>query len=479
MNPEKSMANILIIDDDVPFGLMLKTLLEKNNYKVTSVFSPVEAKKIIRDQHYDVVLTDMRMPEISGLELIGPIKKQSEQTQIILMTSYADVTTAIRSIKQGAFDYISKPLNPEELLNVIKESLKSEEQSKSPAGLSEKFANDFMEGSSKRALQLKEMIGLVGPTPMSVLIVGESGTGKEFIARLIHEKSQRKEKPFIAVDCGAIPKELATSEFFGHVKGSFTGAIADKTGYFEVAHGGTLFLDEIGNLSHDTQMQLLRALQEPIIRPVGGSKSIHVNVRIISATNEDLTEAMERGNFRKDLYHRLNEFQIAVPRLRERRSDIMHFAYHFLNQANKYLGKNVLGFDGSIESVFMNYNWPGNIRELRNIVKRATLLAKGNFITLNDIPVDLYARPMINDHHDRIFNQYNEPERIIKALEASEYNKSRAAKLLNIDRKTLYNKLKLYNIIAPETRMTKSSSNSMKDNIMRVPDDLRNKNLSE
>ncbi|HLO60009.1 MAG TPA: sigma-54 dependent transcriptional regulator [Bacteroidales bacterium] len=443
------MATILIIDDDVTFCLMLKTLLEKNNYDVTSVFSPIEARRIIKERHFDVVLSDMRMPEMSGLELILPIKKAWPQTQIILMTSYADITTAIKSIKQGAFDYISKPLNPDELLSLIKEALKSDGQNSNPQK-SKEPDDDYIEGVSKTAHEMNEIIDLVAPTPMSVLIIGESGTGKEYIARLIHRKSPRKNFPFVAVDCGAIPKELATSEFFGHVKGSFTGAIADKTGYFEIANGGTLFLDEIGNLPYDTQVQLLRALQEPVIRPVGSTRSVKVNIRIITATNEDLTEAMERGTFRKDLYHRLNEFRIEAPRLAHRRADIMHFAGYFLKQANNYLGKSVEGFDDETENVFEHYEWPGNLRELRNVVKRATLLAKGNQITLNEIPAEIYQKQSFNNHHVAYNNPVNEPERIIKALEASEFNKSRAAKLLNIDRKTLYNKLKLYNINAPE-----------------------------
>jgi two-component system, NtrC family, response regulator HydG len=443
------MATILIIDDDVTFCLMLKTLLEKNNYDVTSVFSPIEARRIIKEKHFDVVLSDMRMPEMSGLELILPIKKEWQQTQIILMTSYADITTAIKSIKQGAFDYISKPLNPDELLSLIKEALKIAGQGTNQQK-SQQHDDDYIEGVSKTAYEMNEIIALVAPTPMSVLIVGESGTGKEYIARLIHRKSPRKNFPFIAVDCGAIPKELATSEFFGHVKGSFTGAIADKTGYFEIANGGTLFLDEIGNLPYDTQVQLLRALQEPVIRPVGSTRSVKVNIRIITATNEDLTGAMEKGTFRKDLYHRLNEFRIEAPRLAHRRADIMHFAGYFLKQANSYLGKSVEGFDDETENAFEHYEWPGNLRELRNVVKRATLLAKGDRITLNEIPAEIYQKHSYTNHHAAYNNPVNEPERIIKALEASEFNKSRAAKLLNIDRKTLYNKLKLYNISAPE-----------------------------
>jgi two-component system response regulator HydG len=443
------MTTILIIDDDVTFGLMLKTLLEKNNYAVTSVFSSVEAKRVIRDKSFDVVLTDVRMPEITGLELISPIKSQSPHTQIILMTGYADITTAIKSIKQGAYDYISKPINPDELLNLINEALQASKQVNHTPKNQSFTAVDYLEGVSKQSAELKEIIELVAPTPMSVLLVGESGTGKEYIARLIHQKSPRQNKPFMAVDCGAIPKELAASEFFGHVKGSFTGAIADKAGYFEIANGGTLFLDEIGNLSYDTQMQLLRALQEHVIKPVGSTKAFSVDIRIISATNEDLSEAMMKGNFRKDLYHRLNEFQIFAPGLRERHADIMEFARYFLNQANLYLNKSVTGFETNIESIFLNYDWPGNLRELKNVVKRATLLAKGKLITINDIPVEIYEKPLFSNYTESM-DKKNEPERILKALEVSEYNKSRAARMLNIDRKTLYNKLKLYNIGSPE-----------------------------
>lgn len=443
------MSSILIIDDDITFGLMLKTLLEKNHYEVTSVISPVEAIRIIKEKSFDVVLTDVRMPEINGIELIGPIKKQSSHTQIILMTSYADITSAIKSIKQGAFDYIPKPINPDELLSLINEACRSNKQTDNPPESHSKTHTEFYEGVSNQSTELKATMELVAPTPMAVLLVGESGTGKEYIARLIHQKSTRNSMPFIAVDCGAIPKELAASEFFGHMKGSFTGAIVDKKGYFEAANGGTLFLDEIGNLSYDTQMKLLRALQEKVIKPVGGTKSIHVDVRIISATNEDLTDAMNKGNFRKDLFHRLNEFQINAPALRDRGPDIMVFAKHFLNQANQYLNKSVTGFEPDIETVFLNYHWPGNLRELKNVVKRATLLAKSKMITINEIPGELYAKSVSNDDSD-LFNRRDEPEKIIKALEVSEYNKSKAARLLNIDRKTLYNKLKLYKIGSPD-----------------------------
>ncbi|WP_372934885.1 sigma-54-dependent transcriptional regulator, partial [Mariniphaga sediminis] len=332
-----SMASILIIDDDVTFCMMLKTLLEKSGYQVTSVFSPVEAKRIIDSRRFDIVFTDLRMPDISGMELIRLIKNKEPKTQIIMMTGYADISTAIESIKKGAFNYIPKPLNRDEVLNIVQEALEQVNDEPLEKGTTHWNASAYLEGIGRPSQRLKEYIELVAPTPMSVLLVGESGTGKEYAARFIHEKSKRARRPFVAVDCGAIPSELVASEFFGHVKGSFTGAISDKTGYFEAASGGTLFLDEVGNLSYNTQIQLLRVLQEKSVKPVGSNREVPVDVRIIAATNENLQEAQDKGDFRNDLYHRLNEFQINVPPLRERKSDIMVFANFFLEQANNYL----------------------------------------------------------------------------------------------------------------------------------------------
>lgn len=442
------MANILIIDDDVTFGIMLQTLLEKNNYKVTTAFSPLEAKRMIQKHFFQVVMTDLRMPDMSGMELIRFVKQQSPSTQIVMMTGYADIATAIESIKQGAFHYIPKPLNPEEVLSVVAEAMKGQEQKTADSALEKRLdVADYQEGVSELAKKLDKHIELVAPTPMSVLIIGESGTGKEYVAKLIHDKSKRADKPFIAVDCGAIPKELVASEFFGHVKGSFTGAIADKIGHFKAASGGTLFLDEVGNLSYNTQVQLLRVLQERLVRPVGSNEAIPVDVRIIAATNENLMIAQEKGEFREDLYHRLNEFQIDVPPLRERQQDILFFAHYFLEQANHYLSKAVEGFDKAVERVLQTYAWPGNLREMKNIVKRATLLAHGRAITLKEIPSELYASRENNCF--ALYNEKEEGEVIRKALEAANYNKSQAARLLQIDRKTLYNKLKTYGIEVP------------------------------
>ncbi len=448
------MINILIIDDDVTFCLMLQTLLEKNKYRVTTVFSPIEAKRIIQEKEFDIVMTDLRMPDMSGMDLIRLIKNQAPASQIIMMTGYADIATAIESIKKGAFNYIPKPLNPDEVLNVIKEALQAA-SNKTATSVNEskrETTSDYKEGVSRPSRKLNQHIELVAPTPMSVLITGESGTGKEYVARLIHNKSKRSDKPFVAIDCGAIPKELVASEFFGHVKGSFTGAIGDKVGSFEAASGGTLFLDEVGNLPYNTQIQLLRVLQERKIKPVGSNKDVIVDVRIIAATNENLTDAQESGDFREDLYHRLNEFQINVPPLRDRKQDIMLFAHYFLEQANHYLEKDVEDFDKRLEEVFMNYGWPGNLREMKNIVKRATLLAQGKQITLKEIPDELYNGP--GSDQFALYRKENERQVIRRALEAANYNKSQAARLLKVDRKTLYNKIKAYQIELPEKNKT-------------------------
>ena len=445
------MAHILIVDDDVTFCLMLKKLLEKHQYQVTTLFSAEGIKQTLKKGFYEVVLTDLRMPNVSGMDLIGIIKHESPETQIIMMTGYANIPTAIQSIKQGAFNYIPKPFQPEEVLNLIREALQegTKKHNSATVGLDQAVQDNYLEGNSKISRRLKEMIALVAPTPLSVLIIGESGTGKEFIARSIHQQSACANKPFVAVDCGAIPRELVASEFFGHVKGSFTGAISDKTGHFEAANEGTLFLDEVGNLPYDTQIQLLRTLQERKVKPVGSTREIAVNVRIISATNENLLFAKEKGSFREDLYHRLNEFLIEVPSLHERGEDILLFARHFLNQANTELNKSITGFSSEVESVFMSYTWPGNLREMKNVIKRATLLATGKEITIEEIPSVIIDKHQ-NEDRFKLFNEKNEDDLIRHALETVGYNKSKAARLLKIDRKTLYNKLKQYHIEIPE-----------------------------
>lgn len=440
---------ILVVDDDTAFCVMLKTFLQKKDYEVVNAFNGGDAQLELNKEKFDIVLTDIRLPDSDGLSILKSAKEISFNTQVILMTGYTDIKTAVKAMKLGAFDYVGKPINPDEILHTIQQALLKRDEkvsmSKDKATVAQKPGLSFVKGISRDSSKLYEHINLVAPTNMSVLIIGDSGTGKEYIAQSIHLQSKRANKPFIAVDCGAIPKELASSEFFGHLKGSFTGAVTDKTGHFEAANGGTIFLDEVGNLSYDVQVQLLRALQERKIKPVGSNNELHVDIRVVAATNEDLMEAVRRGDFREDLYHRLNEFLIRVPRLSERKEDIMIFANHFLEQANDELEKNVQKLNHDVVELFLNYEWPGNLREMKNIIKRAVLLAKGDSITMDLLPYEMEQAA----HQESQLSNYakaDEEQVIRKALERANYNKSKAAKLLDIDRKTLYNKLKLYNI---------------------------------
>lgn len=319
------MKSILLVEDDISFSQLLQRFLERNGYKVTTILSVKEALRTIEVESFHMVFSDLRLPDGDGIDLLKSIRSNGLEIPVILMTGYAEVSTAVEAMKQGAFDYISKPFNQEEVLDVIANALKSSSKSssKTEVNISKKgFNQGYVKGVSKSSQTLNEYVQLVGPTNMSVLIIGESGTGKEMVAKAIHEQSSRNNKPFVAVDCGAIPKEIASSEFFGHVKGAFTGAIDDKKGHFLSANEGTLFLDEVGNLSYENQIQLLRALQERKIKPVGSSKEISVDIRIIAATNENLEKAVDNGDFRNDLYHRLNEFSIKMPQLSERREDI-------------------------------------------------------------------------------------------------------------------------------------------------------------
>lgn len=434
---------ILVVDDDTAFCVMLKTFLQKKGFEADSVFTGNDAKQAIAATAYEIVITDIRLPDADGLDILKAAKAADLSTQVILMTGYIDIRSAVSAMKIGAFDYVGKPINPDEILHTIQLALnkKSSGIPSQAAATKPKAAPSFVKGTSEDSKRLYEHIGLVGPTDMSVLIIGDSGTGKEYIAKEIHLKSKRAGKPYIPVDCGAIPKELASSEFFGHIKGSFTGAVNDKTGHFEAANGGTLFLDEVGNLSYEVQVQLLRALQERKIKPVGSSREIDVDIRVVAATNEDLYEAVKRGDFREDLYHRLNEFCIRVPRLSDRKKDIMMFAGHFLDKANEELGKDVKGFSPEVTELFQSYEWPGNLREMKNIIKRSVLLTQQSLIPLDVLPQEMQQGPA-----GISFNRQNEEEAIKDALERTNYNKSKAARLLDIDRKTLYNKLKLYNI---------------------------------
>lgn len=506
---------ILIVDDDVNLNRLLCRFIEKNGFRPVPAYSAEEALKLLSGQDFRMVLTDLRLPRKDGLELLQWISGHKPGCPTLLMTNYADVQTAVKAMKLGAFDYIAKPIVPDDLLKKITDALEASnpetiaggngsqsmpstlpgldknsfgtskgEGANRPIRAAAKAGKDqateakeastgFIQGRSPAAQKLSSHIRLVAPTPISVLINGESGTGKEYIARLIHLNSKQAQGPFVAVDCGSIPKDLAGSELFGHKKGSFTGAVADKNGFFQQAEGGTLFFDEIENLPYSVQIHLLRALQEKKIRAIGAEKDTETHVRIIAATNENLPELCEKGRFRIDLYHRLNEFSIQATPLRERKEDIPLFVEKFLENANRELEKDppVLGLEPEVEKIFMAYNWPGNIRELLYTVKRACLLCQGESIRTEDLPAELQAytegtgnptktggsalsaeAPVApfpaqgSRPGSKISLAQEEKERILECLRQVNYNKTKAAKLLNMDRKTLYNKLRSYGI---------------------------------
>jgi two-component system response regulator HydG len=445
-----SEPRVLIVEDDTAFCNMLQAFLSKKGFEVETAYNYTDAIRLIHNKSYAVVLADVRLPENEGTNLLGEINQKNLPTKVVLMTGYAEVNKAVDAIKGGAFDYISKPVNPEQLLKILNKAVFNLETTPSPV-VSKSTSmpvvkKTYVHGVSEASKLLNHYIELVAPTNLSVLITGKSGTGKEYIAQNIHEKSKRSEAPFVPVDCGTIPRELASSEFFGHIKGSFTGAISNKTGHFEIANGGTLFLDEIGNLPYELQVQLLRALQERKIKPVGSSREVEVDIRIIAATNENLSEAVKNGTFREDLYHRLNEFSIEAPSLKDRPEDIDIFAYYFLELSSSQLEKSVTSFAPEVLEAFKKYHWPGNLREMQNIIKRAVLFARNNEIDLLALPPEFVKNASAPPPEESLYHSQYEKERILEALHQAAGNKSKAAQLLQIDRKTLYNKLKRYNI---------------------------------
>ncbi|MCW3078800.1 sigma-54 dependent transcriptional regulator [Segetibacter sp.] len=495
------MSKILVIDDDVDMCLLLKRFLTKNGYEVTLAHNGKKALDELENAEPNLVLCDFRLEDIDGKELLIKIKERYPRTPVIIVTGYSDIKVAVDVMKLGAYDYVTKPLFPDEILLSIKSALQKssakqenvatvimpEDDSKNSTKSKTITSGQYIFSDSPEFKNILKQIDLVSPTNYSILIYGESGSGKEAIAQEIHKRSKRKDMPFVAIDCGALSKELAGSELFGHEKGSFTGALNQKIGNFEIANGGTIFLDEVANLSYDVQVALLRVVQERKMRRIGGNKDIDLDVRIIIASNERLLDAAKKGKFREDLYHRFNEFSIEVPPLRDRKYDMMIFAKHFLKLTNDELSKNIKGFSPEVEAIFKTYVWPGNLRELKNVVKRATLLCDTEYIMPTVLPFEItnfsklqfgetseeatsniqvkqpdpvpatatYTSPVIpepvftkqleiNEHSLKGASIDAEYEMIVEALRKANYNKSKAAKILNVDRKTLYNKMKQY-----------------------------------
>ena len=466
------MQHILIVEDDIAFGTMLQTWLRRKGFEVEKATSVGAAVKLLTGtfgKEVDLVLSDLRLPDHDGLRLLAWMHEHDINAPFIVMTNYAEVQNAVLAMKSGAADYIAKPVQPDILLQKIKDAMEQNAQQASstiqnsttqnaPTAHNSKLktqnscsgkriyepsakltAPRHIEGKSEASRQLYSYVELVAPTPMSVLILGASGTGKEYVAHRIHDLSARADRPFFALDCGAIPRDVAASEFFGHKKGAFTGADTDKRGAFEMANGGTLFLDEVGNLSYEVQVQLLRALQERRIRPVGGTQEIPIDIRLVCATNENLEEAVGEGRFREDLYHRINEFTIYMPKLSERGSDLFLFADLFIRHANEELNRTVEGFDSAAAELLASHSWPGNLRELNNVVKRAVLLTRGNKITTTELTQAMGQ--IRTDNVLQLHDEDTERQRIITALQQTNGNKAKAARLLGVDRKTIYNKI--------------------------------------
>ncbi|WP_425638346.1 sigma-54-dependent transcriptional regulator [Algoriphagus yeomjeoni] len=470
------MAKILVIDDNIDICQLLERFLTKKGFEVETTISGKNGLDMVKKTFFDLIFCDFKLRDMEGRDVLMKVREISPGTQVAIITGYADVKIAVEVIKNGAFDYVTKPLIPDEIINLIERALAASKANKSNTetfskannlkkdsnSKAQKTESKFLKGTGAESKKLYKEVALVAPTSLSVVIYGESGAGKENIARTIHDQSERAGKPFIAVDCGALTKELAGSELWGHEKGAFTGALSEKPGQFELADGGTIFLDEIANLSYETQVGLLRLVQERKLRRIGGTKDKSIDVRILVASNEDLRKSVSEGKFREDLYFRFNEFSITVPPLRHRTADIEAFAYHFLELSNAELNKKVFGFEEQVMEVLKEYPWPGNLREMLNVIRRATLLTDGGKMSVSALPPEIVYSQKFNFIDSDSGNSVSKPSKmplnlkdaaaeaeaevLKKVLEEVKYNRTQAAKQLGIDRKTLFNKMKQYDL---------------------------------
>jgi two-component system response regulator HydG len=442
---------ILIVDDEQSHRLMLRAHLEGEGFQIVEASDGHEAVDRAAERSFDLVLMDIRMPTMDGIEALKRIKEATAATPVIMMTAYGSINSAVEALQAGAIDYLTKPLDMDELIFKAKKALYyrhlEEENILQRERLGLRFDFSSIIGTSPRMKELFETLALAAPTEATVLLLGESGTGKELVANAIHQNSPRKDKPYVKVNCAALPETLLESELFGHEKGAFTGAIDKKKGRFERADGGTLFLDEIGEMSPPTQTKILRVLQEREFEAVGGTKTIEVDVRIIAATNKDLAEEVKRGKFREDLYYRLNVVPITIPPLRERTEDIPLLAEHFLRIYSEKNKRDITGFGPGMMEAFIGYNWPGNVRELENIVERTVIMSRDDTISLEDLP-PVFAGPQPEGDRTPPPTSLREVERetILKTLHQTGGNRTHAAQILGITRKTLQNKIKEYGL---------------------------------
>ena len=438
---------VLVIEDDKDFAGVLQEFLKDIGYEVSVAYTGGEALRNLETNNYDIVLLDLLLPDINGMEILDRIKENGKLTEVIVITGHGSIKTAVEAIKKGAYDFLTKPCSLSELEVSVKKAsetlnLKREnELYKKERSVVHKYKGYVFESPAMK--EILRMVKEISCADCPVLITGETGTGKEVLARIIHETSNRKDKPFIAINLAAIPKELVESELFGYEKGAFTGASQTKEGFFELAHGGTIFLDEIGEIDEFIQVKLLRVLETGKFYRVGGRKEIQSDVRIIAATNKDLKKLIREGKFREDLYYRLNIVEIKIPPLRERKEDILPLAYHYLNLFSRKYSKNIKGFTKEAEEILLNYSWQGNIRELKNVVERLVLFGKGEYITEEDLSCLTEAK----DNYESGKLKEIEKEAIEEALKKFNYNKKKAAEYLGIPLRTFYRKLKKYNLM--------------------------------
>lgn len=454
MKKDAQKLSILIVDDEEDILNVLKLILTKEGYQVDAALDGKQALQLFRKNSYDIVLTDLRMPEMDGIELLERIKEIRPETEVLIMTAYASVESAVLAMKKGAADYIVKPfLNEDVKMRIarVAEHIKLKRDVEVlKQQISQKFEALHFLGNSPQVQQILSLIEQVAPTKSNVLILGESGTGKSLVAELIHKNSPRRDGPFISINCAAIPETLLEAELFGYKKGAFTGAVTDKKGLIELANGGTLFLDEIGDLPLGLQAKFLKFLESYEFIPLGDVQKKKVDIRLISATNKNLEELIEEGKFREDLYYRLSVIEIKIPPLRERKEDIPVLVYYFLEQASKQHNKKIKGITNEALSYLLNYDWPGNIRELRNVIERAVILARDEYILPHDLPEKIIkSSPSpeigVGKSLKEAIEEY-EKTIILNTLKFCNYDKERAAKILDIDLATLYRKLKKFGI---------------------------------
>jgi DNA-binding NtrC family response regulator len=449
------MEKILIVDDEIALRQSLNILLARNGYSVETANSATEALSILEGEHYDLVITDLRMKEMNGLELLCKIKHQYPDIEVIILTAFGSIGGAVEAMKAGAFDYVTKPFKNEQLLVVVEKALERRQLVSEVKYLREALRMDFSEenivAQSPRMKAVVDLVRKIAPQNLTVLLTGESGTGKEIVAKAIHQLSNRKNHRFFAVNCSAMPEQLLESELFGHVKGAFTGATCSKTGLLEEASGGTLLLDEIGDMPLALQAKILRVLEEKAIRPVGSTREIEIDVRILAATNRDLSEMVKAGHFREDLYYRLDVIRVHIPTLSERHEDIMPMAEHFLKKFGDELGKPCLKLGSSAINALMDYSWPGNVREMKNTIKRAVALTGGDVLEEDDIfftpmPTNRPGRLELRRPPEPNTLEHSQRDHIKRALISNNWNYTRTSKQLGIGRTTLWRKVKKYNL---------------------------------